>query len=582
VNLPEVRLGTDAVSDEALRIAPDHRPRGLMVAGLPGTGKSSLLLSVAVQDITAGAALLYVDRHDGIDKLLPHIPRARWDDVTILSLRSAKAPLWPVLQQARSDDEQLVQADLLVHMWRAQYGETSIGPRAKSILAHALMSMPRSYGISPMELYAVMTNRAFREFRLTSHPEIGGTSFGLKLFWDSLAAAGEPRIQEYGHPIINKLYPLVMQEWLKRATCGVPVPGARGIALPPQALWDRDRTPPITHVTWVGDGVLMARFAGDTEAYGLIQFTDELDRYLLRYAAGGVVRSEATSGRMATGPTAVDWDDVALRMPTDEEIRETGSSLMEREIRARRQRRAWRRCAQLELRPRGISAKEAVDIAALLDQGGIVLVEVPEVFGEDVTTTVAMFAMLAAVMRGRRQIALPSDRRVPCTVVVDEATPLIPAGAVDLLAEQRKAGVCLVLATQLLGLASGETSGPPADILDLVGTLVVLPVGRLEVTAAAALLNVTADQLRELGRGEAFVKGLTRRWQEDSARRMKFCPTEPGTTDVSRSLRELSEERHYQLGVEADQVIRQRVNRILRAAAGTTGKRSGSQDRRRG
>ena len=71
-------------SRQPVLIDPEERFRHLYVSGQTGTGKSTLLLNLALQDIEAGAGVAVLDPHgDLVEALLGRIPGERADDVVV-------------------------------------------------------------------------------------------------------------------------------------------------------------------------------------------------------------------------------------------------------------------------------------------------------------------------------------------------------------------------------------------------------------------------------------------------------------------------------------------------------------------
>lgn len=79
---------------QPVHIDPDDRMRHTYVMGQTGTGKSSLLENMIVQDIRAGRGLAVIDPHgDMVDNILARIPIERADDVIILDLLDRERPV---------------------------------------------------------------------------------------------------------------------------------------------------------------------------------------------------------------------------------------------------------------------------------------------------------------------------------------------------------------------------------------------------------------------------------------------------------------------------------------------------------
>ena len=80
-----VILGEDVETGSAVYLGDKERFGGLYLLGKPRTGKSTLLISLALQDMASGHGLLFIDPHsDAIRDLLARIPPSREKDVVLL------------------------------------------------------------------------------------------------------------------------------------------------------------------------------------------------------------------------------------------------------------------------------------------------------------------------------------------------------------------------------------------------------------------------------------------------------------------------------------------------------------------
>ena len=89
-NLPNegVLVGESIFRGEkrGVRLLPDDRRRHLYVVGQTGTGKSYLMLNMAVQDMQAGKGLAIIDPHgELVEKVLGLVPPNRIDDVIVFN-----------------------------------------------------------------------------------------------------------------------------------------------------------------------------------------------------------------------------------------------------------------------------------------------------------------------------------------------------------------------------------------------------------------------------------------------------------------------------------------------------------------
>jgi hypothetical protein len=81
----EVVLGQDSETQQLVTVGDVARCGGLYLLGKPRTGKSTLMISLALQDMEHGHGLLFIDPHsDAIAALLARIPAGREEDVILL------------------------------------------------------------------------------------------------------------------------------------------------------------------------------------------------------------------------------------------------------------------------------------------------------------------------------------------------------------------------------------------------------------------------------------------------------------------------------------------------------------------
>ncbi|MGA5823425.1 type IV secretory system conjugative DNA transfer family protein [Kitasatospora sp. NPDC094028] len=85
-----VTFGRDKLTGEPVTVTADDLCSGTYVVGVQGTGKSSLLLNLALQRLEIGDSLIVLDPHDQlIDDIIARMPSAHLDDTCLLDLRDA-------------------------------------------------------------------------------------------------------------------------------------------------------------------------------------------------------------------------------------------------------------------------------------------------------------------------------------------------------------------------------------------------------------------------------------------------------------------------------------------------------------
>src|SRR5437667_7060851 len=167
----------DVASEVRLSI-PDSR-HDLHLLAATGTGKTTVLLNLATQDIAADRGLAVLDpKGDLVRALLERIPAERADDVIIIAPGDARRTVGlNPLELLPSDDPDLVVENTLTIFKRIY--ERSWGMRTDDILKAALITLVRRQGMTLAHIPLLLTDAAFR---VRSFEVVGGTP-GLDRFW---------------------------------------------------------------------------------------------------------------------------------------------------------------------------------------------------------------------------------------------------------------------------------------------------------------------------------------------------------------------------------------------------------------
>lgn len=121
----------------------EERFRHLYVSGQTGTGKSTLLLNLALQDIASGAGVAVLDPHgDLVEAILRNVPEERVDDVVLVDPADAVAVVGVNLLEAETAvQEQYIVAEL-ANMFYELFDRNRqgiIGPRFETMLRQAAL-----------------------------------------------------------------------------------------------------------------------------------------------------------------------------------------------------------------------------------------------------------------------------------------------------------------------------------------------------------------------------------------------------------------------------------------------------------
>ncbi|MGV7222187.1 MAG: type IV secretory system conjugative DNA transfer family protein [Nitrospinales bacterium] len=121
-------------------LSPDQRTKHTYIIGASGTGKSTLLLNMIIQDIQNGEGVSVLDPHgDLIDQILGYIPEERFSDVILFDPSDAEFPVGFNILSAHSEIEKNLLASDLVSVFKRL--STSWGDQMTSVLGNAIIAI---------------------------------------------------------------------------------------------------------------------------------------------------------------------------------------------------------------------------------------------------------------------------------------------------------------------------------------------------------------------------------------------------------------------------------------------------------
>lgn len=189
----------------------------LHVLGPTGTGKSTLIGTLALQDMAAGRSVVVVDpKGDLVTDLLARIPSQRRDNVVILDATDAA----PVGINPLIGKQADLAADGLVSVFRDLYAD-SWGPRTQDILHASLLSLARRGDASLVLVPLLLTNPGFR--RSVVGRVAAADPMGIGSFWSWFESISDAERATVIAPLMNKLRPVLLRPGL-RAMLGQTAP----------------------------------------------------------------------------------------------------------------------------------------------------------------------------------------------------------------------------------------------------------------------------------------------------------------------------------------------------------------------
>ncbi len=177
------------------------RLRHMYILGKSGTGKSTLLENMAIDDFKKNRGLAFIDPHgDSIENLLNYIPKNRINDVVYFNPADAAAPInINILEVENSQSRELVVSGI-ISVFQKLYGK-NWGPRLQYIFRNALLTLTENPGSTLPDVVKIFADAKYRH---SLYPQI--TNKQLLNFWqnefDNLT---EDTRLEYTYPILNKV-----------------------------------------------------------------------------------------------------------------------------------------------------------------------------------------------------------------------------------------------------------------------------------------------------------------------------------------------------------------------------------------
>ncbi len=172
----EFKLGTNfhqGVESE-VTLSSAQRLKHTHIIGATGTGKSTFLENLIVQDILQGKGIAVLDPHgDLIENILAYIPEHRYEDCIVIDPSDGEYPVGFNILEAHSEIEKDILSSDLVSVFRRL--STSWGDQMNSVLANAILAFLESgQGGTLADLRRFLVEKSFRDtfLRTVSDPNI--------------------------------------------------------------------------------------------------------------------------------------------------------------------------------------------------------------------------------------------------------------------------------------------------------------------------------------------------------------------------------------------------------------------------
>ncbi len=185
----------------------------MYLVGKTGSGKSTLIQHLVLQDLVAGRGVALLDPHgDLVRAVLPSVPTERTNEVLLIAPDDREFPVsFNIFRRGRElhDDPALLTGQLLSLM--KKLWSESWGPRLEHVLRNALLAVASDQRATFLFLYRFLT-----EERLRSQVVERLTDPVVRAFWSTEFAGYSRALQgEALSPVLNKLGAFVANPLLR-------------------------------------------------------------------------------------------------------------------------------------------------------------------------------------------------------------------------------------------------------------------------------------------------------------------------------------------------------------------------------
>ncbi len=182
-------------------IKKEDRRRHIYIIGKTGTGKTTLIANMAIDDMKKGHGLAVIDPHGDLCKdLLDYIPSRRINDVCYLNPSDKKKPFSINILEVKDPGQAELIASGIVAIFQKLYAN-SWGPSLEYILRNTVLTLALTPGSTLVDVPRMLTDKKFRDNTVAKLPQSPLTNFWNKEFNRMPDRLREERIS----PILNKV-----------------------------------------------------------------------------------------------------------------------------------------------------------------------------------------------------------------------------------------------------------------------------------------------------------------------------------------------------------------------------------------
>jgi len=180
----------------------EDRRRHTYIIGKSGTGKTTLIANMAIDDIRKGRGVAIIDPHgDLCNTILDYIPSNRINDCCYFNPADPEY-VYPLnVLEAKNESQKELVASGVLSIFKKLYGTVSWGPRLEHILRNTVLTLVNTPDSNLTHVIEILTNQNYRN-RVVEKLQ----NQTLKNFWINEFDRMDPKFQnEAIAPVLNKV-----------------------------------------------------------------------------------------------------------------------------------------------------------------------------------------------------------------------------------------------------------------------------------------------------------------------------------------------------------------------------------------
>lgn len=200
-----------------VHIAEDDRRRHMYIVGQTGTGKSTLMVNMAIEDIRSGKGVAVVDPHgDLVETILGLVPQDRQQDVIVLDPSQTQRPVG--LNMLEHDPNRPEEKTFIVNeiqgIFNRLFLAETMGPMFEQYMRNALLLLmeDRDDPASLMEVSRIFTDDEFRNRKIEKATNPVVVDFWTK---EAIKVGGEASLANMTPYITSKFNNFVANDYIR-------------------------------------------------------------------------------------------------------------------------------------------------------------------------------------------------------------------------------------------------------------------------------------------------------------------------------------------------------------------------------